>query len=857
ISHLSPLYHTTLSPATLPQQFSSSRPRAFDFAAEAESVVGELNANFSCDGREYGYYADQSHKCKVFHICMPVKTATGRIMDTFQFSFFCPNQTRFSQDSRTCIDEDRSYPCIKAHTLYDLNKNIGKRARNKKRPINPKAAVTGAHKFSAAAFSGSADAKLSFSSTGFSSSEETDSLFSSQAPSSDVSSGNRQASGATSSVTGRGTPDQVDSELQIGEPVVPISHFSHSSGSSGAQPASFVTGSTGHNVAIGSTAGSQFSTTISENTEPIIPPGSQIFSTVSVNHQNSLSRGTQKDDNSAANVGTSTRAGASSFGSSSRGSSGFSASGTPTTPGSSQLFTSSASSTTSSTNGTPAPSVRPGQNRQQGNTATTINSGAFRITVNGIPISASGHSGTTSVSNRGSNTFSSGSAVTNIQGSPTGFTQHATTTNAHGSKSVAHNEEFASTKSIDGASQDTLFTSSQTLGAVSSIGETIPGSSFTSRGRTQSSSSGSANSFNTNRLSVGSSNSGISGSSNRGSASFSQNASGNLGSSAVTPQPVIHIHQQVTPSHQPISPTHQPVSPAHQPVSPTRQPVSPTRQPVSPTRQPVFSTRQPVTPRPTTPPKTLSSASPLQIPGFSSGIVHLHGEIQSGGVSPTVHHPSTIGVTIPTTTEYYTEEENYDAFITTESAFESERDFNDAPFAGSHDEFGASFSRGSTAFTGGNSVVVSPTSSTGSIGFTLSHNSLGASNTQGLSGSSASHGSTRKRGSAASGGHGSSFSINNQGTSASRGSGGRFQGSTAIVSSHGSSNFQESGASGSGHGSSNFQGSGASGSGHGSSNFQGSGASTGVRGSSNFQGSGASGSGHGSSNFQGSGASTG
>jgi hypothetical protein len=36
------------------------------------------------------------------------------------FTFVCPNQTVFSQDTLTCSHPDDAYPCNQATTLYDL-----------------------------------------------------------------------------------------------------------------------------------------------------------------------------------------------------------------------------------------------------------------------------------------------------------------------------------------------------------------------------------------------------------------------------------------------------------------------------------------------------------------------------------------------------------------------------------------------------------------------------------------------------------------------------------------------------------------------------------------------------------------
>ncbi|XP_018020953.1 uncharacterized protein LOC108677263 [Hyalella azteca] len=112
--------------------FTASHPRHFSgphspygFAADAAAVVGADQSSFSCAELQYGYYADQALDCKVFHICMPNTAPSGRQREPYRFSFFCPNQTRFSQDSRTCIAQDRAFPCHSAHLLYGLNSVFG------------------------------------------------------------------------------------------------------------------------------------------------------------------------------------------------------------------------------------------------------------------------------------------------------------------------------------------------------------------------------------------------------------------------------------------------------------------------------------------------------------------------------------------------------------------------------------------------------------------------------------------------------------------------------------------------------------------------------------------------------------
>ena len=61
----------------------------------AALVIGQdlqeipTDLSFSCDGRDYGYYADPATNCQVFHICLGERD--------IKWSFLCPNQTIFNQ----------------------------------------------------------------------------------------------------------------------------------------------------------------------------------------------------------------------------------------------------------------------------------------------------------------------------------------------------------------------------------------------------------------------------------------------------------------------------------------------------------------------------------------------------------------------------------------------------------------------------------------------------------------------------------------------------------------------------------------------------------------------------------------
>ncbi|XP_045612065.2 U-scoloptoxin(01)-Cw1a-like [Procambarus clarkii] len=92
-----------------------------------EVLGAEPARSFECAGRNYGYYADVATDCRVFHVCLPISDDLGEVVETAQFSFFCGNQTVFSQESLTCSHPLEAFPCEQAETLYDLsNADFGK-----------------------------------------------------------------------------------------------------------------------------------------------------------------------------------------------------------------------------------------------------------------------------------------------------------------------------------------------------------------------------------------------------------------------------------------------------------------------------------------------------------------------------------------------------------------------------------------------------------------------------------------------------------------------------------------------------------------------------------------------------------
>ncbi|MCL4142412.1 UNVERIFIED_CONTAM: hypothetical protein GTU68_025429 [Idotea baltica] len=98
----------------------SSTQMAYELTHGAGQILDQrsFSHTFSCQNLTYGYYADVDSDCQIFHICLPVNNDEGNIVDTIQFSYVCPNQTLFSQDTLTCTHRDDAFPCDQASTLY-------------------------------------------------------------------------------------------------------------------------------------------------------------------------------------------------------------------------------------------------------------------------------------------------------------------------------------------------------------------------------------------------------------------------------------------------------------------------------------------------------------------------------------------------------------------------------------------------------------------------------------------------------------------------------------------------------------------------------------------------------------------
>jgi len=76
-------------------------------------------AAFSCEGQDYGYYADVASGCEIFHICLPIQDNDGLVTSTAKYSFFCGNGTVFDQQALVCNHADDAFPCEESPSLFN------------------------------------------------------------------------------------------------------------------------------------------------------------------------------------------------------------------------------------------------------------------------------------------------------------------------------------------------------------------------------------------------------------------------------------------------------------------------------------------------------------------------------------------------------------------------------------------------------------------------------------------------------------------------------------------------------------------------------------------------------------------
>jgi len=76
--------------------------------------------SFSCEGRDYGYYADIANNCEIFHVCMPIQDNDGNVIEFAKWSFICGNGTVFDQEILACNHPENAFPCEESEAMYNI-----------------------------------------------------------------------------------------------------------------------------------------------------------------------------------------------------------------------------------------------------------------------------------------------------------------------------------------------------------------------------------------------------------------------------------------------------------------------------------------------------------------------------------------------------------------------------------------------------------------------------------------------------------------------------------------------------------------------------------------------------------------
>nr|XP_027229925.1 uncharacterized protein LOC113821611 [Penaeus vannamei] len=105
---------------------SASRlvPLRFELPSNASLVLGRINTGFDCAELPYGYYADTSNDCALFHVCLPY--IDNDLYITRHFSFMCGEGTMFDQERLVCAFPEEALPCSEAAAFRRSNEYFGR-----------------------------------------------------------------------------------------------------------------------------------------------------------------------------------------------------------------------------------------------------------------------------------------------------------------------------------------------------------------------------------------------------------------------------------------------------------------------------------------------------------------------------------------------------------------------------------------------------------------------------------------------------------------------------------------------------------------------------------------------------------
>ena len=95
-----------------------------ELPSNASLILGDIRSGFDCADLPYGFYADESNNCAVFHVCLPYINHDEFI--TRHFSFFCGEGTVFDQERLVCDFPENALPCSEASGFRKSNEYFGR-----------------------------------------------------------------------------------------------------------------------------------------------------------------------------------------------------------------------------------------------------------------------------------------------------------------------------------------------------------------------------------------------------------------------------------------------------------------------------------------------------------------------------------------------------------------------------------------------------------------------------------------------------------------------------------------------------------------------------------------------------------
>lgn len=96
--------------------------RTQEIVLDDDSVINKTS-QFSCIGKQMGYYSDVERKCRIYYLCLPTEVDNRFAYE--KVSYLCPSNEIFDQSKLTCVDSRKStIKCHQSILFYDRTNQI-------------------------------------------------------------------------------------------------------------------------------------------------------------------------------------------------------------------------------------------------------------------------------------------------------------------------------------------------------------------------------------------------------------------------------------------------------------------------------------------------------------------------------------------------------------------------------------------------------------------------------------------------------------------------------------------------------------------------------------------------------------